>query len=132
LAVSSPKGQLKSPSSLNANTSNCGANSAAAATDGQEISMPGDQQRLCLRCLVSGRVQGVFFRASTREQAQALGIGGHARNLPDGRVEVLACGLTDAVQRLRAWLLRGPPQAQVRDVACESLPWQDISDFTTG
>jgi len=44
------------------------------------------------RCLVAGRVQGVFYRASTRARAEALGVTGHARNLPDGRVEVLACG----------------------------------------
>ena len=44
------------------------------------------------RFIISGRVQGVFFRASTREQAQRLGLRGHARNLPDGRVDVLVVG----------------------------------------
>ena len=47
---------------------------------------------LCNRCLVSGRVQGVFYRASAQQRAQELGVRGYARNLPDGRVEVLACG----------------------------------------
>jgi acylphosphatase len=55
---------------------------------------------ICLSCLVSGRVQGVWYRDSTQRQAQALGISGYARNLPDGRVEVLACGETAALQRL--------------------------------
>lgn len=65
------------------------------------------------RFIVSGRVQGVFFRASTREQAQRLGLRGHARNLPDGRVEVLAIGDADALDILAAWLQDGPPMAQV-------------------
>ncbi|MEO8802998.1 MAG: acylphosphatase, partial [Rudaea sp.] len=46
----------------------------------------------CARFIISGRVQGVFFRASTREQAQRLKLGGYAKNSPDGTVEVLACG----------------------------------------
>ena len=74
---------------------------------------------VCRRCYVSGRVQGVFFRASTREQAGLLGVTGHARNLPDGRVEVLACGDDQAVQSLCDWLRTGPPAARVSDVHCE-------------
>ncbi|UCC57353.1 MAG: acylphosphatase [Gammaproteobacteria bacterium] len=72
----------------------------------------------CRRCYVSGRVQGVFFRASTTEQAHLLGIRGYARNLPDGRVEVLACGTDAAVQQLCDWLAQGPPAARVSDVTC--------------
>ena len=53
-----------------------------------------------VRFIVSGRVQGVFYRASTREQALALVLAGHARNLPDGRVEVLASGSADALDAL--------------------------------
>lgn len=73
---------------------------------------------VCRRCLVSGRVQGVFFRASTREQALHLGVRGLARNLPDGRVEVLACGSRESVDGLCAWLRSGPPLAQVTGVEC--------------
>ena len=72
----------------------------------------------CRRCYVSGRVQGVFFRASTREQAVSLGVCGYARNRPDGRVEVLACGPDTAVQRLCDWLVQGPPGARVSAVTC--------------
>lgn len=73
----------------------------------------------CLYCLVSGRVQGVFFRASAQAEAQRLGITGWARNLPDGRVEVMACGDGDALERFRQWLGQGPPQAEVADVEVE-------------
>lgn len=73
---------------------------------------------VCLRCLISGRVQGVSFRAATRRHALGLGLKGWARNLPDGRVEVLACGGQDQVEQLREWLWTGPPLARVTDVAC--------------
>ena len=72
----------------------------------------------CIRCHVAGRVQGVFFRASTREKARSLGLTGYARNLPDGRVEVLACGEPQALQSLRDWLAVGPPAAVVSNVQC--------------
>ena len=65
------------------------------------------------RFLVSGKVQGVFFRAATREQALALGLSGHAKNLPDGSVEVLAMGDAAALRALERWLWLGPPQADV-------------------
>jgi acylphosphatase len=91
-----------------------------------------ETQPICVLCHVSGRVQGVFFRASTREQARLLGLTGHARNLPDGRVEVLACGAPDAVAQLRDWLRSGPDAAQVTSIACEAVPWQAFSGFSTG
>lgn len=71
---------------------------------------------IAARFLVSGRVQGVFYRASTREQALRLGLRGHAANLDDGRVEVLAVGEADAVEALAAWLWKGPPAAVVEGV----------------
>lgn len=87
---------------------------------------------LCARCTVAGQVQGVFFRASAREEALRVGVTGHAHNLPDGRVEVLICGEVDAVNALREWLRRGPPQAEVTGVACEILEYRPLSGFTTG
>ncbi len=75
------------------------------------------------RFLVSGRVQGVYFRGATREQALALGIGGHARNLPDGRVEVVAAGTPEALTQLDQWLHEGPPAARVDEVQREA--WSD-------
>jgi len=65
------------------------------------------------RFFVSGKVQGVWFRASAREQAQALGLRGYAHNLADGRVEVLAAGDEAAIERLAQWLRHGPPNARV-------------------
>ena len=87
--------------------------------------------KICVRCYVGGLVQGVFFRASTREQALGLGVTGYARNLPDGRVEVLACGPVNAVERLKDWLREGPPSARVTGVACEPVPMQEIGGFST-
>jgi acylphosphatase len=71
------------------------------------------------RFFVSGRVQGVSFRVHTRARALALGLCGHARNLDDGRVEVLAGGDADAIERLADWLRHGPPLARVDAVARE-------------
>lgn len=75
---------------------------------------------VCRRCLVSGRVQGVFFRASTARRAGSLGVNGHAINLADGRVEVLAWGEAQAVDALCDWLRHGPPAARVDALEIES------------
>ena len=84
------------------------------------------------RCYVSGRVQGVFYRASTRERAQQLGCRGYARNLSDGRVEVLAIGELPAVHALIDWLWRGPPAAQVQDVNCTEVTLGELGELPTG
>ncbi|WP_199754231.1 acylphosphatase [Dyella dinghuensis] len=68
------------------------------------------------RFLVTGKVQGVFFRASARNEALRLKLRGYARNLPDGRVDVVACGDAAAVDELEQWLWQGPPAARVDDV----------------
>jgi len=84
------------------------------------------------RFMVSGRVQGVFFRASTREQAIGLGIAGHAKNRADGSVEVMAIGSADALDALERWLRHGPPAARVDAVSREDLPAQELRGFHTG
>ena len=85
------------------------------------------------RCLVSGRVQGVWYRAATRERAVALGVTGHALNLADGRVEVLACGDPAAVDALCKWLWTGSPASQVTGVAVEAVgPAIRPAAFSTG
>ncbi len=78
-----------------------------------------------LRCRVTGRVQGVFFRASTQRQARSLGLVGHARNLADGSVEVLAVGPPAALADLRGWLRVGPSAARVDSVECSPEPLPD-------
>lgn len=74
---------------------------------------------ICRRSFVSGRVQGVFYRATCVRKAGALGLTGFARNLADGRVEVLACGDEAAVEEFLAWLWEGSPASKVTDVAIE-------------
>ncbi len=73
------------------------------------------------RFLVSGRVQGVFFRASTRDEAMKLRLDGTATNLPDGRVEVVAKGDAAALDALENWLRHGPPMARVDGVVREAI-----------
>ena len=82
-----------------------------------------------VRCfLVLGKVQGVFFRHSTRVEAERLGIRGLARNLPDGSVHVVARGPAAAVEELRRWLQRGPPQARVDSVRELGVSGADSGD----
>ena len=87
---------------------------------------------VAVRFVVSGRVQGVFYRASAREQALALGLSGYARNLPDGRVEVLACGSTAAIETFERWLWQGPAAARVDAVAREDAVAPAMQGFHTG
>lgn len=65
------------------------------------------------RFIVRGKVQGVWFRASTRDEALKLGLRGYACNLSNGDVEVLAAGEAAAIEALAAWLRQGPPLARV-------------------
>lgn len=80
-----------------------------------------------VRYVIAGRVQGVYYRAATARRAAELAIRGWARNLPDGRVEVVAAGTTDTLAELTAWLWRGPPAARVESVYVEQ--WHgDVPD----
>lgn len=87
-------------------------------------------RRARLRIVVSGRVQGVFFRGAAAEQARALGIAGYARNCDDGTVEIVAEGDRQALDVLAAWAARGPASARVEDVRIEwSEPLDGFDDF---
>jgi acylphosphatase len=71
--------------------------------------------------VIAGRVQGVYYRAATADQARRLAIHGWAKNLPDGRVEVVAAGPMAALAEFTTWLWEGPPAARVESVHVE--PW---------
>jgi acylphosphatase len=82
---------------------------------------------ICKKCWVGGRVQGVFYRASAARRARELGLRGYARNIADGRVEVLACGEDEAVQQFVEWLWIGSSASKVTSVevaeaACDPTP----------
>ena len=82
--------------------------------------------------VVSGHVQGVGFRRFVQRKARDLGLSGHAANLPDGRVEVLAEGDAAALGHLERWLQRGPPLARVTMVQAQPAPEGDPpAGFTT-
>ncbi len=74
------------------------------------------------RAIVSGRVQGVFFRDTCERVATGLGVRGWVRNRPDGTVEVVAEGSRDAVDSLLAWCREGPPRARVDRLALTDEP----------
>ena len=81
---------------------------------------------------VHGRVQGVWFRDSTRREAARLGISGHAINLPNGNVEVLAVGAAAQLDALEAWLQEGPPMARVTKVERRPAEAAEPREFTIG
>ena len=84
-----------------------------------------------VHAFLSGRVQGVWFRASTQNEAQRLGLTGWVRNLPDGRVEFVAEGEADAIDHLLAWCRNGgPPMGRVDDLNTnEEAPSQTFTSF---
>jgi len=84
----------------------------------------------CVYFRVSGRVQGVFYRASTQEQARKLGLAGWVRNCEDGEVELIACGNAAGLEALERWLWQGPPSARVNGVRRREAPLQSFQDFS--
>ncbi len=83
----------------------------------------------CLQLLISGKVQGVWFRESMRQEALANGATGWVRNLPDGKVEAVICGSEEAVQALLSWAKRGPPLARVNSIETRDIPAESFSGF---
>jgi acylphosphatase len=83
------------------------------------------------RIVVRGRVQGVFFRDTTRRRADSLGVAGWATNLPDGTVEVVAEGEPEAVERLVAFCREGPRRADVERVDVSDQEPEGLSGFET-
>ena len=84
----------------------------------------------CRHFLVSGQVQGVFFRAATEATARRLGLTGWVRNLRDGRVELVACGEDASLEELERWLWQGPPRARVTQVEADGTVAQSFTGFS--
>ena len=78
---------------------------------------------------VRGKVQGVFFRASTQKKAQELGLQGFVRNEPDGSVYIEAEGDAQALEQLTAWCKTGPERARVEHVETREGTWQEFQGF---
>lgn len=95
----------------------------------KEKSRQPDVQRVRAHLYVSGIVQGVFFRAHTSNAARSLGLTGWVRNLPDGRVEIIAEGKQDKVDVFVRWCEKGPPTATVDEV---TVDWEPVSDEFEG
>jgi len=88
--------------------------------------------KVCFQVHLSGIVQGVFFRASAQQQAIEYGISGYARNLADGDVELMVCGLQEDVDTMLAWLKHGPENAEVNDIQVKQVPLQEFNHFSIG
>ena len=93
--------------------------------------MPGDltyMQTICIT--ITGEVQGVFFRQSTREKANMLEVKGQVRNLPEGGVEIIATGDPKQLEELATWCKQGPLRARVDSVEVRDLPLQVFAEFS--
>jgi len=84
---------------------------------------------LCRRYRVSGKVQAVFFRDSTRKIAIRIGVTGWVRNTTGGDVELVACGEQNQLSELEDWLRGGPPLAEVHDVQSETIAHETFTEF---
>jgi acylphosphatase len=87
------------------------------------------QEKVGMQYFISGHVQGVFYRAATQDQAALLGLTGWARNLPDGRVEVVAFGEKAYLMELYLWLKKGPAEATVSEVHYQKIHYQQHDRF---
>lgn len=84
---------------------------------------------VCQKAIVSGKVQGVFYRKSCQTQAYRFSVAGYAKNLPNGDVEVLAIGEATKVEELILWLSKGPPGSRVDQVQVTELEMQTKTEF---
>ena len=79
--------------------------------------------------IVSGEVQGVFYRQSAREKALAIGVKGKVMNLSNGDVQIIATGTKEQLDKLLEWCRQGPPKAKVSNVTSHELPLQQFDSF---
>ncbi|MGE3919534.1 MAG: acylphosphatase [Gammaproteobacteria bacterium] len=85
--------------------------------------------KACIQFKVTGVVQGVWYRANTQKQAQALGLTGWVRNTEDRGVELIACGEVEQIKKLETWLWEGPPAAKVDQVVSEEILFEEFLLF---
>ena len=85
--------------------------------------------KLCIKAVVSGKLQGVFFRDTTVQKAKSLQLTGQVKNTHDGKVELIACGEPDAIHQLTEWLWQGSPASSVTNVDSQEIPGESFNDF---
>ena len=85
---------------------------------------------LTISITVSGKVQGVYYRQSTKEMAASLGITGQVKNLKDGSVYIVATGIKEQLDKLVTWCQQGPPKANITGLVVEELPLQSFGKFS--
>ena len=83
-----------------------------------------------LSITITGKVQGVFYRQSTKEKAIELGLKGQVKNLPDGKVQIIVTGTREQLDALSVWCKKGPPRALVSGVEITELPLKEFDNFT--
>jgi acylphosphatase len=86
-------------------------------------------EKICIHCYVTGRVQGVWYRSSAQTKAKELEITGWTKNLPDGRVEIMACGDPENIKSFVKWLWDGSKLAKVTDVDGEQVDLEEYPKF---
>lgn len=87
---------------------------------------------MCCLANVSGKVQGVYFRATCQQKAIDLQLSGYAKNLADGDVQVLMCGEENNVKAMLDWLAIGPSRAEVANVQSQEVEYQSLNHFSIG
>jgi acylphosphatase len=88
------------------------------------------EHRFTISITVSGKVQGVYYRQSTKEKAIALGITGSVKNLKDGSVYIIATGTKEQLDGLVAWCRQGPSKAKVADVITMDIAFRQFDEFS--
>jgi len=86
--------------------------------------------KICIKAIISGKVQGVFFRDSAMKKAQELQLTGWVTNTRDRKVELRACGERDHVLELTEWLWEGPQSAEVSNIQWQEIPFEIFDDFS--
>lgn len=84
---------------------------------------------ICIKAIISGKVQGVFYRYTTVQKAKSLQLKGWVKNTNDGNVELIACGDANTIKAFTDWLWEGSPASNVTQVNYQEIDWQEFDDF---